>query len=329
MGTYRDGTSARKLTGAGDFRVVAHDQRKPGRPLAVPHPVVAAFLESLAARSLSPRTIDAYRTDLEQFVAFLVERDDLARFPGGLERFDMRAYLASLSRAGMSRTTQARKLASIRSLYRFLARTGVVKNSPAAAVRTPRADRTLPGFLSVDEVASLIDATARASTRDAPERDGAILEVLYGGGLRVSELVGIDDADLDLSSGAVRVRGKGKKERIAPLGGYAVRAIRRYLGVRKRREGERALFVNRLGRRLTARSVARLIDKARTRSPVTRTVGPHTFRHSFATHLLDRGADLRSVQELLGHASLATTQVYTHVTAERLKRAYDEAHPRS
>jgi integrase/recombinase XerC len=329
MGTYQDGTSARKLRPETELRLLKPIDGARLQSPRVPHPEVAAFLESLATRNLSPRTIDAYRNDLDQFVGFLASREELARFPHELDRFDIRGYLAELSRAGLSRTTQGRKLASLRSLYRFLVREGRLGKNPAAAIRTPRADRTLPNFLSVDEVSGLIGATARVAPRDAPERDCAILETLYGGGLRVSELVGIDDADLDLGSATVRVCGKGKKERLAPLGGCAARAIRRYLAVRNRLEGEHALFVNRCGRRLTARSVARLILKARSRSDVARPVGPHTFRHSFATHLLDRGADLRSVQELLGHASLATTQVYTHVTAERLKRAYDAAHPRS
>jgi integrase/recombinase XerC len=262
-------------------------------------------------------------------MAFVHAEGVFERFPADIDRLDIRAYLAQLVRRGLARTTQSRRLACLRSLFRHLVRGGTVKRNPARAVRSPRADRRLPGFLSVEEVDSAITAAGEPYARGAPERDRAILEVLYGGGLRVSELAGVDDLDVDLLEGVARLRGKGKKERLAPLGRSAVAAVREYLAVRVRRAGERALFVNRFGSRLTSRSVARMIERVRARSGLERAFSPHTFRHSFATHLLDRGADLRSVQELLGHASLATTQVYTHVTAERLKRAYDTAHPRS
>jgi integrase/recombinase XerC len=261
----------------------------------------------------------------------LERRGVLDRFPGRLTKADMRSFLAWLSTEGASRATQGRKLACLRSFYRYLGRAGRCTSNPVAGIRTPRPDRSLPTFLSVPQVEQVIDAAgadhAPGSARAA--RDAALIETLYGGGLRVGELVAIDDDDLDLASGVVRVRGKGKKERIAPLGGAAIAAIGEYMAVRTRREGQRALFVNRLGRRLSARSVARLVLALRRRLGLPERTTPHSFRHSFATHLLDRGADLRSVQELLGHASLATTQVYTHVTAERMQRAYRSAHPRS
>ena len=216
-------------------------------------------------------------------------------------------------------------------------RSGEVSRNPLEGIRSPRPDRSLPEFMSVDEIEGVISA---ASVEGEPgsagiqrvrlsARDRAIIETLYGGGLRVSELVGLDDADVDLAEGVALVRGKGRKERLCPLGRSAARAIDEYLKSRRRKPEVRALFVNRLGTRLSARSVARMIDKVTARAGLSKHVGPHAFRHSFATHILDRGADLRSVQELLGHASISTTQVYTHVTAERMRRAYESAHPRA
>jgi len=333
------------------------------RPL---HPAIGRFLDSLRARNLSERTIVAYASDLAQFTGFIQDRGCMDRFPARVERIDIRAFLGELARANASRSTQARKVASLRSFYRYLGRTGEAHANPAAGVRAPRPDRTLPVFLSEDEVerliaatqdgncnankdgqdesnderrvvscescASLLDVVAGRSSAQSTRlagRDRAIIETLYGGGLRVSELVGIDDADADLATGLVRVRGKGKKERLAPVGRCAVDALRDYLETRRRKRSERALFVNRLGTRITPRSVARMIERVRVRAGITKRVGPHTLRHSFATHLLDRGAGLRSVQELLGHESISTTQLYTHLTAERLRRAYQTAHPRA
>jgi len=312
------------------------------RPL---HPAIGRFLDSLRARNLSERTIVAYASDLAQFTGFIQDRGCADRFPAGVERIDIRAFLGELARANASRSTQARKVASLRSFYRYLGRNEEAHVNPAAGVRAPRPDRTLPVFLSEDEVGRLIAAatTADEDAQGIPRRDErpcaqvrllagrdrAIVETLYGGGLRVGELVGIDDADADLASGLVRVRGKGKKERLAPVGRCAVGAVRDYIETRRRKRSESALFVNRLGTRITPRSVARMIERLRLRAGITRRVGPHTLRHSFATHLLDRGADLRSVQELLGHESISTTQLYTHVTAERLRRAYQTAHPRA
>jgi integrase/recombinase XerC len=292
---------------------------------------VGAFLDSLRARRLSRRTICAYATDLRQFVCYLEERGIIGRFPGRLTRSDARAFLAWLSARGDRRSTQGRKLASLRALYKHLVRTGACGTNPVAAIRTPRARRNLPAFLSVAQLEEMIAAAGRRRDTEGwrAERDTAIIEVLYGGGLRVSELVGSDDEDLDVDAGVLRVRGKGKKERMAPLGRAALEAVRRYCAVRKRCPGERALFVNRFGRRLTARSVARVVCALRRQTGAPDRTTPHSMRHSFATHMLDRGADLRSVQELLGHASLATTQVYTHVSAERMQRAYRSAHPRS
>jgi len=305
--------------------------------LSLVHAGVRGFLESLNARNASERTIRAYSSDINIFVDFLRRTDRLDRFPDGLARGDMRAYLSELSLAGAAKSTVARKLASLRSLYKFLVRSGEVARNPMAGIRSPRPDRTLPEFMSLEEIEGVIAATSTDGEKESAGaqearlsvRDRAIIESLYGGGLRVSELVGLDDEDVDLAEGVALVRGKGRKERLCPLGRLAARAIEAYIASRRRKPDVRALFVNRLGTRLTARSVARMIDKVTARSGLSKHVSPHAFRHSFATHILDRGADLRSVQELLGHASISTTQVYTHVTAERMRRAYEKAHPRA
>ncbi len=343
--TRESGPSATGRTGV-PLYMVSPDNEKPGTAIGqVRHPAVLQFIESLRARNLSERTIVAYASDLAQFTGFIADRDCAGRFPAGVERIDIRAFLGELARANASRSTQARKVACLRSFYRYLGRTGEAHANPAAGVRAPRPDRTLPVFLSEDEVERLI-AAATTTDEDAQGmprrderpcaqvtllagRDRAIVETLYGGGLRVGELVGIDDADADLGSGLVRVRGKGKKERLAPVGRCAVDAMRDYLETRRRKRSETALFVNRLGTRITPRSVGRMIERLRLRAGIAKRVGPHTLRHSFATHILDRGADLRSVQELLGHESISTTQLYTHLTAERLRRAYQKAHPRA
>ena len=296
----------------------------------MPHPLVARFIESLRARNLSERTLVAYERDIAQFLDHLADAGKLECFPGSLRRIDFRAWLAGLSGAGAARSTQARKLAALRSFYRYLVRNGEVETNPLAAVRSPRAGRALPGFLSVEEVEQMLRAVGDASDWRVA-RDRAMIETLYGGGLRVSELVGLDDADVDTVSGILRVKGKGKKERLAPVGRPAAAAFKRYVELRRgrRRADERAVFVNRSGTRMSARSVRRMIERVRVRAGLSCRVSPHTFRHSFATHLLDRGADLRSVQELLGHASIGTTQIYTHLTAERLRRTYEKAHPRA
>jgi integrase/recombinase XerC len=334
-----DGSAARKLGGVRTPMSLVDGDAAPSK--LAPQLAVARFLESLRARNVSERTIVAYSSDIEQFTGFLAATGRGDRFPAALTRTDVRAFLSELAQRGLARSTVARKLASLRSLYKFLVGRGEVSLNPMAGIRSPRPDRTLPEFLSVDEVECVIDATTATASREDESgafrtqsarlsvRDRAIIETLYGGGLRVSELVGLDDEDVDLSEAVALVRGKGKKERLAPLGRAAGQAIEEYLASRRRKPGERALFVSRLGKRITARSVARMIDRVTARTGLARHVSPHAFRHSFATHILDRGADLRSVQELLGHASISTTQVYTHVTAERLRRSYETAHPRA
>lgn len=276
------------------------------------------FLDRLT-QSSSEHTVRAYRADLGELAAFLKEEElSLA----ALNRRHLRAFLARLKKRGLKASSIARRMAAIRSFFRFLVREGALKTDPSGALRTPRNQRPLPLHLGEDEVARLIDAAQTG-------RDRAILETLYGGGLRVSELVGLDRDDLDLRAGIARVRGKGRKERLAPLGGSAVRALQAWL-LEPRGDGDpRAVFLNRRGTRLSSRSVARLLDTAVQEAGLDPRTSPHTLRHSFATHLLDRGADLREVQELLGHQNIATTQIYTHVSLERLKQVYESAHPRA
>ena len=276
-------------------------------------------------RNASEHTCRNYAIDLAQFTAFAGGARLAAATP-----VEIRRFVAHLSAAQASRRTIARKLSCLRSFYRFLCREGSLDHNPAAAVPAPRQERRLPGFLDEQQVVRLLDAPADDSWRGA--RDRAILETLYSTGMRVSELAGLNLDDLDEFSGVTVVRGKGKKERLCPVGETALRAIRAYLARRpigKKLKTAFALFVSQKGTRLTVRQVDRLLTRYAAQAGLPSTVHAHTLRHSFATHLLDRGADLRSVQELLGHASLATTQVYTHVTAQRLRKVYDEAHPRA
>jgi integrase/recombinase XerC len=220
----------------------------------------------------------------------------------------------------------------VRSFLRFGQREGWAKANPAKALRNPRKSHKLPHYLSNDEVGKLLGAPGGEAS--AAIRDRAILETLYSAGLRVSELVGLNDGDLDLAEGITRVRGKGRRERLAPVGSYAAKALGQWLGVRqlspKEPTGRDApVFVNKFGTRITTRSVARMLEKYLKETGLDQRTSPHTLRHSFATHLLDRGADIRSVQELLGHKSLVTTQIYTHVSTSNLKAAYEKAHPRA
>jgi integrase/recombinase XerC len=241
-----------------------------------------------------------------------------------------------LHESGYAKSTVARRLASLRSFYRFGQRDGWAKHNPARPLRNPRRQRTLPHFLSTDEIGKLLAAPAANSPNGL--RDRAILETMYSAGLRVSELVGLRDEDYDEPAGVLRVRGKGKKERLSPIGSFAARAIERWLAVRKvagavragtRYGGETPLFVNKFGNRLTTRSIARMLEKHLKLAGLDLRTTPHTLRHSFATHLLDRGADIRSVQELLGHKSLVTTQIYTHLSTANLRAVYEKAHPRA
>lgn len=294
---------------------------------------IAQFLRFLATeRNASQLTIKAYREDLLGLVDYLEHARGAVPEANSLTPQDLRDFQAALQQADYARSTISRKLASLRSFYRFAQRQGIAKSNPAKPLRNPRRQRKLPHVLSSDEINRLL----RAPESDTPQglRDRAMLETTYSAGLRVSELVGINDDDLDYDQQVVRIRGKGRKERISPLGSFAIRALRRYEAVRQRHpsvDGRRdaPVFVNRFGKRLTTRSVGRMLEKHLLSADLDQRTSPHTLRHSFATHLLDRGADIRSVQELLGHRSLATTQIYTHVSAANLRAIYEQAHPRA
>ncbi|MEO1498139.1 MAG: tyrosine recombinase XerC [Planctomycetota bacterium] len=283
-------------------------------------------------RNASPHTIKAYREDLAGLAEYLEDEAGRTPNPATITTTELRGYAAALGEAGYAKASIARRLASARSFFRFGQREGWASANPASALRNPRKSRKLPHFLTSEEIARLL-ATPPADTA-LGKRDRAILETLYSAGLRVSELVGLDDGDRDLVEGVLRVRGKGRRERLSPLGSYATAALQVWLSVRQLHPGEprgeaAPVFTNRFGRRLTSRSVARMLEKHLAAAGLDGRTSPHTLRHSFATHLLDRGADIRSVQELLGHKSLVTTQIYTHLSTRNLREAYERAHPRA
>ncbi len=299
---------------------------------------IARFLKYLRVeRNASPLTIKSYGEDLAALSEYLTEKNrGQCPSPGDLTMLDLRAYAQAMHQANYSKSTIARRLASLRSFFRFGQREGWTKANPAKALRNPRKGRTLPHFLSSAELDKLLQAPPAKDPLGL--RDRAILETLYSAGLRVSELVGLNDADMDLPSSVLRVRGKGRRERLAPIGSFAEAALRSWLQVRRlgnrdsrtaAAPGAAPVFVNRFGQRLTTRSVGRLLEKYLKITGLDARTTPHTLRHSFATHLLDRGADIRSVQELLGHKSLVTTQIYTHVSTAALRSAYEKAHPRA
>ncbi|WP_153556212.1 tyrosine recombinase XerC [Roseimaritima sediminicola] len=295
---------------------------------------IAQFLRYLATeRNASDLTIKAYREDLMGLVEWLEHEHGQVPAVDRLSPQDLRAFQAALQQAEYARSTISRKLASMRSFYRFAQRQGLADTNPAKPLRNPRRQRKLPHVLSNEEMGRLLGTPP--GTDPAGLRDRALLEVMYSAGLRVSELVGLCDGDLDYEQQIVTVRGKGRKERISPLGSYAIEALERYEAVRERDAKENdlgleaAVFVNRFGRRLSTRSVGRMLEKYLAIAGLDTRTSPHTLRHSFATHLLDRGADIRSVQELLGHKSLVTTQIYTHVSTANLREVYEQAHPRA
>lgn len=296
---------------------------------------VDGFLNHLQVeKNASGMTIVSYRTDLNQFFEFLSELNSLPRELVSKELFNhksVRDYLAHLQNKGFSRSTMARKLATLRSFVRYLCREEVLEGNPIAAVATPKQEKRLPRFLYPQEIETLIEAPD--TSRVSGLRDQAILELLYGTGIRVSELVALNLNNIDTQNGYVKVTGKGGKERIVPMGKKACLAVDKYLPVRQKSirkdpNLELAVFLNKFGQRLTARSVRNIINKYVQQVALNQKVSPHTLRHTFATHLLNGGADLRSVQELLGHVKLSTTQVYTHVTTERIKSVHDKNHPR-
>ena len=289
------------------------------------------FLQYLAVeRNSSDLTIKSYREDLEMLVYFLTFDDGTLPAPKDVTSQDLRQYVAAMSEAQYARSSISRRLATLRSFYRFCQRQGYTDSNPAKPLRNPRKQQSLPHFLSKDEIAKLISAPD--ITTPMGQRDQAIFETMYSAGLRVSELVGINDADLHLDEGLIRVRGKGRKERFAPMGSYAVTAIDSWLKVRSLAKNDHktdaaAVFVNRFGRRISTRSIGRILQKYIQLTGLDSRTSPHTLRHSFATHLLDSGAEIRSVQELLGHKSLVTTQIYTHLTTAKLKDVYEKSHP--
>ena len=294
-------------------------------------PVIERFLGAMAAeRGCSPFTVKSYREDLLQLAEFLASAG--CRSPGDATSTILRRFAGGLHAAGYASATVARKLASTRSFYAFGQREGWVRTNPAKPLRGPKRARKLPKFLTGEEIGRLLAAPQPKAAGGL--RDRAILELMYSAGLRVRELVGIDDTDVDLRGGTVRVRGKGRRERLGIVGRHAQRAIEAWLASRPRPRspaGARVqpVFTNRGGTRLSVRGVARLLEKHLLTAGLVGRASPHTLRHSFATHLLDAGADIRSVQELLGHKSLVTTQIYTHVTTTRLLDAFDKAHPRA
>jgi integrase/recombinase XerC len=293
------------------------------------HRTVVAYLEHLKKeRNASPHTIRSYEDDLALFCEFLAETSGEDPDPTAADSRRLRRYSAWLNGRGYAASTVARRLASLRSFYRYQRRQGTVTADPAGGLRNPKQPKRLPHLLRVDDVIQLLDTIATSEPLGV--RDRAMFETLYGGGLRVSELVGLNVDDLDLEQEMVRVRGKGRRERLCPIGQMATTWIGRWLELRRpKRAGEPAVFLNRHGGRLTTRSVGRLLEGHLLGIGLEGAASPHTLRHSFATHLLDRGADLRSVQELLGHRKLTTTQIYTHVSQERLLDVYEETHPRA
>jgi integrase/recombinase XerC len=296
------------------------------------HPSVSAYLHHLKVeRNASPHTLLSYEVDLIQFAVFLGESLNIppeAVDPTTADSKRLRRYVAWLSSKGYAPGTIARRLASLRSFYRFQRRRGVMAADPSGGLRNPKQPKRLPKMLKVEDVIRLLDGLATDTAFGV--RDRAMFETLYGGGLRVSELVGLNLDDLDLETQLLRVRGKGRRERLCPVGVMAADWIGRWKVLRTpKRTDEPAVFLNRFGTRLTTRSVARLLEEHLVKLGLDPAASPHTLRHSFATHLLDRGADLRSVQELLGHRSLSTTQIYTHVSQERLLDAYANSHPRA
>jgi len=291
------------------------------------------FLEYLRyEKGASDNTVSNYETDIEQFYEYLRGPEKRPVSVEAVTGLDIRGYMAHIARQGLSRSTAQRKLASLRSFFKYLYREGIVDKNPAKAVASPKKEKPQPKVLSVDDAALLVEAPgdkARASARDT-----AILETFYSCGLRISEISSLDVEDIDFESGMLRVTGKGGKERVVPVGSKALAALIKYLKERPENEssetaGGRPCFLNTRGGRLGVRSIRRLVEKYSRDKNLKGRVTPHTLRHTFATHMLEGGTDLRSIQEMLGHSSLSTTQKYTHLNMDSLLEVYDKAHPRS
>lgn len=293
----------------------------------------AEFLKYLALeKNSSEHTVKSYREDLSQAIDYLKTLNKEMR-PEQVTARHLRGFLVYLHDQQYAKTTIARRIAAVRSLFRFLCRRGVLTTSPAEGLRGPKQDKRLPKYLPEKQMDQLLAAPTDDSAFGV--RDRAIMEALYSGGLRVSELVGLNLADFDFDDGVATVRGKGKKERLVFFGAKALEAIKEWMAARKEliagnaAKAKDAVFLNKNGTRITTRSVGRMVAKHRLGAGLDTKASPHSLRHSFATHLLDHGADIRSVQELLGHRSLTTTQIYTHVTTARLQESYQKAHPRA
>ena len=290
---------------------------------------VADFVASLRERNASPHTIAAYGRDLTEFSTYIGPEDELR----DIDHLRIRGFLSHLYERGLSKTSVARSLAAVRSLFRWLARGGVVDQNPAALVATPRLPKKLPRVPTIEEINSVLDS-AMPEQAPFPERDRVIFELLYGCGLRNSELVGINLGDIHWSNEAILVRGKGRKQRLVPFGDTAAEAVRLYLPVRQKMLAEQkktlsALLVNLRGGRLTTRSVGRIVKQIAIARGLPPDLHPHTLRHAFGTHMLEEGADLRAIQELLGHERLATTQRYTQLSLKHVIQVYDSTHPRA
>jgi tyrosine recombinase XerC len=287
--------------------------------------LIENFLHRLEHGSnYSAHTLRAYREDLRLHLEFLEERG--CTNPLDVTPLILRRFVVGLRSRNYKNVSLARKVATLRSFYKFLRKEQVIENNPAHILRSPKKEGKLPRFLTVREMETLLSAVKANDLQG--RRDKAILETLYSTGIRVSELVGLNVEDVDTLSELLKVRGKGKKERIVPIGSLALEAVKVYLAFRGS-NGDTALFLNKNKKRLSVRSISRIMDKYMKLADIRHNPSPHIIRHSFATHLLDRGADLRAVQELLGHANLSTTQVYTHVTTERLRKVYNRSHPRA
>ena len=275
-------------------------------------------------KNYSDHTVTNYKIDLKEFSGSIKDKPIEQ-----VTHVDVRLFLARLKEKNFSKRSVARKMACLRSFFKFLHREGYIKTNPAASLSTPKIDKKLPLFMNASDVVKLLESPDASD--DMGLRDRAILETLYSTGIRVSELVGLNKEDVDFISGVLKVYGKGKKERLVPVGDKALRAIRAYFEKIKVTEinERKPVFLNKSQRRVSDRAVRRIVHKYIHKTSLNESISPHTLRHSFATHMLDRGADLRSVQELLGHANLSTTQIYTHVTTERLKSIYDKVHPRA
>ena len=283
-------------------------------------------------KDFSGHTKRNYLSDVRQFREFLAARHIVTL--DDIDRNAVRAFFAHLYRGNIKKTSIVRKVASVRAFFKYLVRKGRLRQNPAEMIQAPKAEKYLPTFLSVDEIFTLLDASFPPDARG--DRDRAMLELFYSAGIRVGELTALNIGDVDCTARLVKVKGKGRKERIVPMGMHAVTAIESYLGSRGvpagasgGRSREAPLFLNRAGSRLTARSVARILDGYCGKSGLGRKISPHVLRHSFATHLMDAGADLRAIQELLGHESLSTTQKYTSMSVQRLMEVYDKSHPRA